>query len=89
MIFKVLAISSCLSMQVMFSSNLFISQYKFNITQMAEEFQIKNPYIIGEMKEKIQLLKTFHRNGQYTGISNNISIINDSLFFMVTKLIVK
>ena len=61
---------------MMFSSNLVISQYSFNqndyITQMAEEFQIKNPYIVGEMKEKIQLLKTFHRNGQYTSSCKNI-----------------
>ena len=82
MMFKLFGISLFLSMHVSFSFN----QNHF-ITHLAEEFQIKNPHIVGETKEKIKLLKTFHMNSQYTSSCENMLELSTQQNLIQTAII--
>ena len=93
MILYILLIGLCMNIQVSFSTNIFIkmNQYEFNrndyILKMAEEFQIQNPYIVGDIKEQIKLFKTFSKNGHHTGMCKNIRELSRKQDMIQTALI--
>ena len=68
-----------------------MSEYGFDrndyILKMVEEFQIQNPYIVGEIKEQIKLFKTFLKNGHYTAMCKNVQELSRKQDKIQTALI--